>query len=135
MPAVPNRATPIVPCNDLEASASFYSRLGFRDVNPSSPYRDEYRILEDGEGAEIHLQPAVNGWLVPGKNPFGVYLSLRRVRDIAAEFGKQPFETEYGALEIALSDPDETLVRVGWPVADLPSSRNETSRGPESITR
>jgi catechol 2,3-dioxygenase-like lactoylglutathione lyase family enzyme len=114
-----HRATPIVPCNDLEVSVRFYERLGFREVTPNAPWRAEYRILEDGEGAEIHLQPAVPGWVVPGKNPFGLYLASRRVREIATEFEKQPHETEYGALEIALSDPDETLVRVGWPIRAL----------------
>jgi catechol 2,3-dioxygenase-like lactoylglutathione lyase family enzyme len=110
-----HRATPIVPCNDLDASTRFYARLGYREVRPDAPYRSEYRILEDGAGGEIHLQPAVPGWLIPGRNPFGVYLTSRRVREIAADLGKELSETEYGAVEITLSDPDETLVRVGWP--------------------
>jgi catechol 2,3-dioxygenase-like lactoylglutathione lyase family enzyme len=116
MPNSPHRATPIVPCNDLEASTRFYGRLGFTEVPPDAPYRAEYRILQDGAGGEIHLQPAVPGWVVPGRNPFGVYLMSSHVREIAAAFGKELQMTDYGAIETVLSDPDETLARVGWPI-------------------
>ena len=66
--------TPIVPCNDLDASEAFYNRLGFfQDADSKDEYAD-YRILGDGHGAFVHLNPAVEGWVVPGRNPFGVYL-------------------------------------------------------------
>jgi catechol 2,3-dioxygenase-like lactoylglutathione lyase family enzyme len=127
----PHRATPIVPCNDLDASTRFYARLGYREAMPSAPGRAEYRVLEDGRGGELHLQVAVPGWVVPGRNPFGVYLHLRQVRAIAAAFGRPLQETPYGALETTLSDPDETLVRVGWSIprrrAGPPARRRRTA--------
>jgi catechol 2,3-dioxygenase-like lactoylglutathione lyase family enzyme len=135
MPKPPNSVTPIVPCNDLDASQRFYEQLGFREGDPDASFRAEYRILEDGDGGAIHLQPAVPGWVVPGRNPFGVYIASRRLLDIAARFGRTPRATEYGMLEITLSDPDETLVRVGWrkePASDPPASRRASSRPPGS---
>ena len=70
--------TPIVPCNDLDASEAFYNRLGFVQDTDSQDEYAGYRILGDGHGAWVHLNPAVEGWVVPGRNPFGVYLSTRR---------------------------------------------------------
>jgi catechol 2,3-dioxygenase-like lactoylglutathione lyase family enzyme len=114
-------AVPIIPCNDLDASQRFYEELGFREVNPSAGYRSEYRILEDGEGGAIHLQPAVPGWVIPGRNPYGVYIATSRLPQIAAKFNQVPKTTPYGMLEVTLSDPDETLVRVGWADGSRPT--------------
>src|SRR6185312_15527849 len=108
--------TAIVPCNDLDASEAFYARLGFRRA-PGSEDGD-YRMLSDGQGAEIHLNRAVDGWLVPGRNPFGLYLYTERVDALAASVGDLPHPPEdkpWGMYEFAVSDPDQTLVRVGWP--------------------
>jgi catechol 2,3-dioxygenase-like lactoylglutathione lyase family enzyme len=116
--------TAILPCNDLDASERFYNRLGFtRSASqwppPGEP--DTYRLLSNGSGGYLHLTDAVEGWLVPGRNPFGLYLYLEDVDALAAEFqseiiGKQaPEDKPWGMYEFALSDPDQTLVRVGWP--------------------
>jgi catechol 2,3-dioxygenase-like lactoylglutathione lyase family enzyme len=116
--------TAIVPCNNLDASERFYRRLGFTRIEsqwppPGEP--DTYRLLSNGRGGYLHLTDAVEGWLVPGRNPFGLYLYLEDVDDLAAEFrneilGKSaPEDKPWGMYEFALSDPDETLVRVGWP--------------------
>jgi len=115
------RLTAILPCNDLDASEAFYNRLGFRQPEDAGAY-EEYRMLSDGKGGEIHLQPAVEGWLVPGRNPFGLYLYTEDVDALAKVFGDEIIEKEkapthkpWGMYEFALSDPDETLVRIGWP--------------------
>jgi len=103
--------TAILPCNDLDRSEAFYQQLGF-------VYREGeegYRMLNDGKGGEIHLQPAVEGWLIPGRNPFGLYLYAENVDELAARMGCQAEDKPWGMYEFALSDPDETLVRVGWP--------------------
>jgi hypothetical protein len=64
------RLTAILPCNDFEQAQAFFERLGFsREAGP-----DDYRMLSDGLGGYIHLTPAVEGWLTPGRNPFGLYL-------------------------------------------------------------
>jgi hypothetical protein len=115
--------TAILPCNDLDASERFYHRLGFVHSDTARPpgEADTYRMLSNGRGGYLHLTDAVEGWLVPGKNPFGLYLYLEDVDALAAEFRDQiigktaPEDKSWGMYEFALSDPDETLVRVGWP--------------------
>ena len=112
--------TAILPCNDLDASEAFYNRLGFHRPADAGTY-EGYRILEDGKGGHLHLTDAVEGWLVPGRNPFGLYLYTEDVDVLAAAFADQILEVEgpghkpWGMYEFALSDPDETLVRIGWP--------------------
>jgi catechol 2,3-dioxygenase-like lactoylglutathione lyase family enzyme len=116
--------TAILPCNNLDASERFYRRLGFtRAANQGPPpgEPDTYRLLSNSQGGFLHLTDAVEGWLVPGRNPFGLYLYLENVDTLAVEFrneiiGKSaPEDKPWGMYEFALSDPDETLVRVGWP--------------------
>lgn len=106
----------ILPCNNLDASEAFYNKLGLTRVG----FDGDYRILSDGKGAEIHLMAAVKGWLAPGRNPFGLYLYAQNVDELAASLGDlvlhQPEKKPWGMYEFSLSDPDETLVRVGWPV-------------------
>jgi catechol 2,3-dioxygenase-like lactoylglutathione lyase family enzyme len=109
--------TAIVPCNDLDASEWFYSRLGFvRTHRPAHGEPDSYRLLSNGSGGYLHLTDAVG--LVPGRNPFGLY---QEVDALAAEFSDEiigkhaPEDKPWGMYEFALSDPDQTLVRVGWP--------------------
>lgn len=66
--------TAILPCNDLNVSEAFYRKLGFARADGSSDFESTYRILSDGKGGHLHLVDAVRGWLVPGRNPFGLYL-------------------------------------------------------------
>lgn len=107
--------TAILPCNDLDASTAFYAKLGFKRQNSE----DDYRILSDGRGGSLHLTNAVDGWLIRGRNPFGLYLYTEEVDALAALLGPlvqhKPEHKPWGMYEFALSDPDETLVRVGWP--------------------
>jgi hypothetical protein len=107
--------TAILPSNDLDASEAFYSKLGF----VRGGWDDSYRMLSDGKGAEIHLTAAVEGWLIPGRNPFALYLYAENVDELAATMGDlvlhKPENKPWGMYEFAMSDPDETLVRVGWP--------------------
>jgi hypothetical protein len=116
--------TAILPCNDLDASERFYNRLGFArpdDQRPPPGKPDTYRILSNGKGGQLHLTDTLEGWLVPGRNPFGLYLYLQDVDALAREFkddilgNQSPQDTPWGMYEFALSDPDETLVRIGWP--------------------
>jgi catechol 2,3-dioxygenase-like lactoylglutathione lyase family enzyme len=107
----PHSLTAILPCNDLDASEAFYARLGFTHREGD----DDYRMLSDGRGGELHLTAAVEGWLVPGRNPFGLYLYVEGVDELAARMGCRAEDKPWGMYEFAVSDPDETLVRVGWP--------------------
>ncbi|MGO9236984.1 MAG: VOC family protein [Methylocella sp.] len=123
--------TAILPCNDLDASEAFYSRLGFTRPEvekPAAGADDTYRILSDGKGGYLHLTDAVEGWLIPGRNPFALYLYTEDVDALAAEFAGEliekngPEDKPWGMYEFSLSDPDETLVRVGWPSRLRPPS-------------
>jgi len=114
MPAT-HALTAILPCNDPDASEAFYAKLGF--IHRAGD--DSYRMLSDGKGGHLHMTAAVEGWLVPGQNPFGLYLYTENVDELARSLGDlvryKPEDKPWGMYEFALSDPDETLVRVGWP--------------------
>jgi catechol 2,3-dioxygenase-like lactoylglutathione lyase family enzyme len=118
-----HRLTAILPCNDLDASEAFYQRLGFSRPEADRPAsgEDGYRMLSDGRGGFLHLTLAVEGWLIRGHNPFGLYLYTEEVDRLAAVFRGQtierngPEDKPWGMYEFSLPDPDETLVRVGWP--------------------
>jgi catechol 2,3-dioxygenase-like lactoylglutathione lyase family enzyme len=111
----------ILPCNDIAASTAFYGRLG---LVVHSDY-GRYRLLSDGKGWHLHLSAeAPPGWVVPGRNPNGLYLYTadvdalaEQVRDLILGRGHRPEHKPWGMYEFALSDPDETLVRIGWPSA------------------
>src|SRR5262245_17071245 len=110
----------VLSCNDLDASERFYSRLGFaRTKTALSEQFPTYRMLSNGNG-HLHLTTSVEGWLVPGRNPFGLYFYLEDVDFWAEAFrgkilGNGPEEKPWGTYEFAVSDPDDTLVWVGWP--------------------
>jgi catechol 2,3-dioxygenase-like lactoylglutathione lyase family enzyme len=110
-------AVAIVPCTDIEASTNFYRRLGLLLHSDHG----RYRILSDGKGWHLHLSSeSPKGWVVPGKNPNGVYLYVEDVDGLAAQagdlvVGAGPEHKQWGMYEFALSDPDGTLVRIGWP--------------------
>src|ERR1700722_12485154 len=111
-----HRLVAILPCNDLDASEAFYNRLGFArppSETPAPAWADSYRMLSDGAGGSLHLTDAVKGWLIPGRNPFGLYLYTEAVDALAARFGKQPEDKPWGMYEFGLSGPDEGLVRMG----------------------
>ncbi|HEY3680120.1 MAG TPA: glyoxalase [Bradyrhizobium sp.] len=121
-------ATPIIPCNDIDAAERWWSKLGF--ARPADQDYGDYRMLSDGEGAEVHLQAAAAGWLVPGRNPFGVYLYTPRVdelaglaRDVIIGPGRAPEHKSWGMYEFALNGPDDLLVRVGWPSRLMAASK------------
>ena len=117
--------TAILPCNDLDAAEAFFNRLGFArpDADRPPPGREDgYRLLKNGRGGHIHLTGAIEGWLVPGRNPFGLYLYMENVDALAAavasdilERPKAPEHKPWGMYEFSLNGPDDTLVRVGWP--------------------
>jgi hypothetical protein len=40
-------------------------------------------MLSNGLGGELHLTAVVEGWLIPGRNPFGLYLYAENVDELA----------------------------------------------------
>ncbi len=118
-------ATAIIPCNDLDSAEAWWNRLGYS--RPIGQGYDDYRMLSDGYGGEVHLNRAVEGWVIPGQNPFGIYLYTDRVdalavtmRDEIIEREKAPTHKDWGMYEFALNGPDGLLVRVGWPSRLIP---------------
>src|ERR1700722_18213835 len=111
------RLSAILPRNYLDGGEVFFARLRFQRDQGSL---DDYRMLSDGLGGFIHLNRAVEGWLQAGRNPFGLYLYREDVDGAAPAFAgetiRQPRDTPWGMYEFALDGPDETLVRVGWPM-------------------
>jgi hypothetical protein len=44
-------------------------------------------MLEDGNGGQLHLTRAEEGWLIPGRNPFGLYFYTKAADELAVKFG------------------------------------------------
>jgi catechol 2,3-dioxygenase-like lactoylglutathione lyase family enzyme len=107
----------ILPCTDIDVSTEFYGRLGLSIQSDHG----RYRILSDGKGWLLHLSSeAPQGWVVPGRNPNALYLYLEDVDGLDKKLddlirGHGPEHKPWGMYEFALSDPDGTLVRIGWP--------------------
>ncbi|MDZ3833374.1 MAG: VOC family protein [Sphingopyxis sp.] len=119
----PHHIAAILPCSDLDASTAFYARLGLDVVADHG----RYRLLSNRKGWHLHLtdetQPT---WPERDQNPFGLYLYsddvdalAESVRDVIIGPIKAPTHKPWGMYEFAVSDPDETLVRVGWPSEDM----------------
>jgi hypothetical protein len=113
----------ILPCNDLDASERFYARLGFLRFDGEKPRTGEpetYRILSNGKGGYLHLTVAVEGWLIGAKSlrPLFAYRgrsTSSRQNSPRNSLEKSEPRTSRGECMNSRSDPDETLVRVGWP--------------------
>ena len=120
-PTPPGMLIAVLPCNDVDVSERFYARLGFERVGPSArEFAATYRILSNCKGGFLHLAQAEDGWLVPGKNPCQLYLYAEDVDALAAAMapdvlGKGPEDKPWGMYEFGVSDPDQTLVRIGRP--------------------
>lgn len=111
--ALKHTAVAIIPCNDLDESQAFYERLGF---SVRSNYEVHgYRILDDEQGASVHLTRVDPGWVTPDRNAFGLYFYSEDVDALAARFNCTGTAMPWGLREFAVSDPNGTLVRVGWP--------------------
>jgi catechol 2,3-dioxygenase-like lactoylglutathione lyase family enzyme len=108
-----HQAVAIVPAGDLDASQAFYERLGFTATSVYDLHG--YRILHDAAGASIHLTRVDPGWIDAGRNAHGIYLYAENVAELAAALGCIAETKPWGLIEFAVSDPEGTLVRVGWP--------------------
>jgi catechol 2,3-dioxygenase-like lactoylglutathione lyase family enzyme len=106
-------AVAIVPASDLDASQSFYERLGFTATSVYDAHG--YRILHDSNGASVHLTRVQPGVVDPHRNAHGLYLYSEDIEALAARMGCRAQTKPWGLREFAISDPDGTLVRVGWP--------------------
>jgi hypothetical protein len=120
---VTERAVPILPSANLQATLVFYERLGFE--NRGAPL-EEWDYLIIGRGAiELHFYslPEVD----PLTTNFSCYLFVddaQALHDEWEQIGVEtdvatgsrlvaPMDTDYGMREFALVDPSGNLVRVG----------------------
>jgi hypothetical protein len=111
-------AVAIVPVSDMASAQRFFERLGLQ-----VEYGEEdYAILGDGKGWQLHLRKAGPSFLKPA-TPFGLYLYTEDVDRLAGEFrneivgpSKRPERTEWGTYEFTLDGPDGIEVQVGWPL-------------------
>ena len=74
-----HQASPILPCNDIDATQAFYERLGFALVAGDQGFR----IMADGKGWQLALRPAEHGWVIPDRNSHGIYLYCEDVDAVA----------------------------------------------------
>jgi catechol 2,3-dioxygenase-like lactoylglutathione lyase family enzyme len=119
------KLSPILPARDIGAAEAFWRRLGFASV-----YRDADYLLMEREGAEVHFwrNPALD----PAKNDAGAYLRPSDIDALDAEWGalglpgsgiprlERAADKPWGMRELALVDPDGTLVRAGQEIDAAP---------------
>ncbi|KAI1849080.1 hypothetical protein JX266_005041 [Neoarthrinium moseri] len=108
----------------------FFIRLGFTAPTQAQLSEwDQYLCLSHPNGSDIHLRQLgtdEEGWLVPTKNSFGIYVYSEDVEALGVDFadeiieaGKKPEVKEWGLLEFSVNGPDGCLVRVGWPADEI----------------
>jgi catechol 2,3-dioxygenase-like lactoylglutathione lyase family enzyme len=97
-----------LPCRDIDTTAAFYAKLGFKETGRW----DDYLILRKGS-YELHFAKPEPGFLKQGQNPAGIYLRVTKIDEWAAAFGAEIQLKEYGMRQFHLSDPDENLLRFG----------------------
>jgi catechol 2,3-dioxygenase-like lactoylglutathione lyase family enzyme len=108
----------ILPVSDMASAQRFFERLGFRvDYG-----EDDYTMLSDSQGAQLHLKRAGSSFLKPSI-PVGLYFYTQDVDRLAGEFrdeilgpSKRPERTEWGTYEFSLAGPDGVEIQVGWPI-------------------
>lgn len=108
-------SVPIIASQDLDKSEAFYRRLGFDVLNDYG----HYRILSDRRGWHLHLNYVPDWPKTVEDNPFGLYLYVENVDEIAAQVSDliieqgTPCVKPWGVYEFAVSDPSGLLVRIG----------------------
>lgn len=117
----PEAAIPILPSRDLSRTTAFYGRLGFvAEFRQDEP--DPYLIVRRG-AFELHF------FLLPDLDPYtSNHMCYLRVADVDALHAEwqplglptagiprvtAPRDGDHGMRELAVVDPDGTLVRVG----------------------
>ena len=88
-PPPPGQIISVLPSNNLDVSETFYNRLGFNrpsEEKKGKGEEDSFRMLANGQGGYLMLCQAMEDFLIPGKNPNGLYLYTEKVDDMAAEF-------------------------------------------------
>ena len=119
-------AVPIMPANDLEATLSFYERLGFKNAG-SAPTEWNYLIIRRGS-VQLHFygDPQVDPlttssscyvYTEDADALYGEWDAIGVATDpkTGSRLQGPPVGTDYGMREFALVDPSGNLIRVGSP--------------------
>jgi catechol 2,3-dioxygenase-like lactoylglutathione lyase family enzyme len=119
-------AVPIMPANDLDATLSFYERLGFENAG-SAPSEWNYLIIRRGS-VQLHFygDPNVDplttstSCYVFSEDADALYdewdaIGVATDPKTGSRLQGPPVETAYGMREFALVDPSGNLIRVGSP--------------------
>jgi catechol 2,3-dioxygenase-like lactoylglutathione lyase family enzyme len=109
------RVAPFLRVADAEASAEWYTRLGFSIAwrTRAQPHLPLFVAIENGH-ALIFLSEHVGD-----AHPDGLlYLYVDDVEAVAAELGTTPELAYYGMREIEVTDPDGNRLRIGTPAAE-----------------
>jgi catechol 2,3-dioxygenase-like lactoylglutathione lyase family enzyme len=121
----PIGAIPILPARDLDATMSFYERLGFRQAGR---WPDYLIVVRDELELHFFSCPDIN----PATSIAGCYLRVRDADAFHAVFASAGLSewgtgfpcvseveaTDYGMREFAATDPDGNLMRIGHVVDD-----------------
>jgi catechol 2,3-dioxygenase-like lactoylglutathione lyase family enzyme len=119
-------AVPIMPANDLDATLSFYERLGFKNAG-SAPTEWNYLIMRRGS-VQLHFygDPQVDplttssSCYVYTEDADALYdewdaVGVATDPKTGSRLQGPPVDTDYGMREFALVDPSGNLIRVGSP--------------------
>jgi catechol 2,3-dioxygenase-like lactoylglutathione lyase family enzyme len=118
-------SVPILPARDLDATLTFYERLGFE--NAGAPHSKWHYLIIRRGGVHLHFyaDPDVD----PLTTAASCYVYADDADALYAEWKgigvptdqatgsrlQPPVDTDYGLREFALVDPSGNLVRVGSP--------------------
>lgn len=113
------RALPLLASADLEKTAAFYDRLGFKSKG-APPEEWDYLIIEY-DGGELHFAGPLLGERTPGScfvyavDIDAVYADWTSRADGSSARFTPLAHTNYGMRAFTMFDPDGNEIRVGSP--------------------
>jgi len=123
------RAVPILPSRDLNATLSFYESLGFE--NRGAP-PDEWGYLIIGRG-DVELHFSEDEDVDPLRTAGSCFVFVEDAQALFDDWSRivvpdprtgsrldDPVDTDYGMREFALVDRNGNLIRVGTPLQGRP---------------
>jgi catechol 2,3-dioxygenase-like lactoylglutathione lyase family enzyme len=102
-------AIPVLPSGDLDRTATFYSHVGFEEVE-----RHEGYLLLHNDGVELHF--TLHEVVVPGTCFVHVVDATKlwkQLRDLGVDGVGELADQDYGLREFTVTDPDGNRVRLG----------------------
>lgn len=119
-----NSICPIFPSTNFDRTSAFYEQLGFR---VASIYEAEGYLIISRDEVELHFFRAESN--NPKESQHGAFVRVEDARKLSDEFERLSLPNEgiprfgraedkpWGVCELAIIDPDGTLLRVGHDLA------------------